>query len=518
VERARISEEGLKRAQEVASLGSWEYDWKTGIMHWSDEQHRLFGYDPENTPTIRETLLRVLPKDRKKLFRALRVVSKKQTCFQFEFRFIPIGQTEYRHALCHAQIDFDDIGAPLRVHGTNQDITTRKAIEAELVSAKEKAEIASRTKSEFLANMSHELRTPLNGAMGMMQLLSMDDLAPEHREYVETAITSCKNLTQLLSDILDISKVEAGKLKLSNVEFRPEDILDSVHETFNQVAKSKDLKFPFIISSDLPQCLRGDPIRLRQVLFNLVGNALKFTEKGSVSVEVSLFNNTGSGTCRLLFSIIDTGIGIPDGMLDKIFGAFTQVDGAYTRKFQGTGLGLNIVKRLAELMGGNIAVASEMGKGTAIHFSIPFKISKTPAMACQPDILKGLPEINCKRILIAEDDHVNRLAIRGFVEKLGHSAVCVTNGAEVLSLLAQQHFDLIFMDIQMPVMNGIEATQNIRKAVSLGDKRYIPIIALTAHAMNSDRETFLKEGMTDYLAKPISIQELRQLLRKYLLH
>jgi signal transduction histidine kinase/CheY-like chemotaxis protein/ABC-type amino acid transport substrate-binding protein len=516
-EKLLASEQRLNRAQEIANIGSFERDIISGVGKWSNGMSKLLGYTLNTeAPCFDEFMERVHPDDRTVYLRGFSAESPDASNRGFEFRFKPLGKDDYRNALCLYTLEFNEDGEPSKRIGSIQDITDRKAIEAELLTAKEKAEAASLAKSEFLANMSHELRTPLNGAMGMMQLLTMGDLSPEHREYVDTALTSCKNLTQLLGDILDLSKVEAGKMELVNVEFRPNDILDSVRETFSHVAEDKRLSFPFTISKALPKCLTGDPARLRQMLFNLVGNALKFTNTGFVAVEVSRLDNTGPDSCRLLFSVIDTGIGIPDDMLDKVFGAFTQVDGAYTRKFQGTGLGLHIVKRLADLMDGSISIISKEGQGTTIHFSIPFGVPENPSIDCEPILAEPLQHPGRKHILIAEDDRVNRLAIQKFVGKLGHSAVCVTNGEEALSQLAQNDFDLILMDIQMPVMNGVEATRRIRKARNLGKKQSIPIIALTAHAMSDDRNTFLNEGMTDYLAKPVNIEELEKVLNAHL--
>jgi len=512
-EKLQANEQRLNRAQEIASIGSFERNLISGVGNWSNGLAKLLGYPPATeAPELDDFMEIIHPDDRTLYQHGFDSVPADTTSFAFEFRFKPLGKNEYRHALCRYTLELSKDGTPLKRIGTILDITDRKTIEAELLTAKETAEAASLAKSEFLANMSHELRTPLNGAMGMMQLLTMGDLTPEHREYVETALTSCKNLTQLLGDILDLSKVEAGRMELVNVEFRPEDILDSVRETFSRVAEDKGLDFPFKIVGELPDGLTGDPARLRQMLFNLVGNALKFTDEGSVTVEVTRLNSADPGACRLLFSVIDTGIGIPDHMLDKIFGAFTQVDGAYTRKFQGTGLGLHIVKRLTNLMEGTISIISNENQGTAIHFSIPFKISESPAVTCEPRQPETLPHPGRKHILIAEDDRVNRLAIQKFVGKLGHSAVCVTNGEEALSQLARNDFNLILMDIQMPVMNGVEATHRIRKAHNLGAKQNIPIIALTAHAMSDDRNTFLNEGMNDYLAKPVNIEELEKVL------
>lgn len=516
--RLETSEKRLNRAQEIAVLGSFERDLQTGAGYWSKGLFRLLGNGNEDhVPDVSEFVERIHPEDRAMYLSGIESIDRENPDYIVEFRFKPFDQDEYRYAFCWYTFEFAADGTPLKRLGAIQDITERKEIEAELLLAKDRAEGASRSKSEFLANMSHELRTPLNGAMGMLQLLAMDDLAPVHAEYVETALTSCKNLTQLLSDILDLSKVEAGKLELSHEEFRLTEILASVRETFSGVAEGKGLDFDFEISDDVPSCLEGDPARLRQVLFNLVGNALKFTDTGSVSVQVMPVSMEESGRQRLLFSVDDTGIGIPDHMLDRIFGAFTQVDGAHTRKFQGTGLGLHIVKRLAELMGGHISVESEPDLGTTIHFVVPFDVVDKLVGECPTRFATDVPTVvGARHILVAEDERTNRLAICKFVERLGHTVEWVTDGEQALSRLALNDFDLLLMDIQMPVMNGIEATRRIRSAKHLGEKQRIPIIALTAHAMSGDREQFLEEGMNDYLAKPVNVKDLEMVLARNL--
>jgi len=516
--RLQTSEQRLNKSQEVASFGSFERNLEDGKGYWSESLCKLFGIVPRpEAPSFEEFMLMLHPDDRMIYIRSNEAMSVANPNSRFEFRFRH-GQTgEYRYALCSQMHEFDANGVAVFRIGAIQDITERKRMDAELLKAKHTAEAASRSKSEFLANMSHELRTPLNGALGMLQLLSMDDLNSEQREYVQTAITSCRNLTDLLGDILDLSRVEAGKLELYLKEFEPGSIIDSVRNTFSQLAAQKGVEFVFTSDPTLPHCVVGDPARLRQVLFNLVGNALKFTDKGAVSVEITHYCGRTERDCRLLFTVSDTGIGIPDDMIGRIFGAFTQVDGAYSRRFQGAGLGLHIVKRLADLMGGNLSIESELDRGTTIYFAAPFSLAEDRGdNACGAEIHIPSSGLSPKRVLIAEDDRVNQLAIRKFVEKLGHVAEVVGNGEEALAKLARSDFDILLLDIQMPVMNGIEAARRIRTSEHLGVKQGIPIVALTAHAMTGDRERFLDKGMNDYLAKPVDIAELRLVLERNL--
>ncbi|NDV20465.1 transporter substrate-binding domain-containing protein [Pseudodesulfovibrio sp. JC047] len=388
--------------------------------------------------------------------------------------------------------------------------TQLQAREAQLITAKEHAEAASTSKSEFLATMSHELRTPLNGIMGMLQLMTLEKLEPTHTEYVETALQSCKNLARLIGDILDLSKVEAGKMELALIPFNPKHLLESVRDSVVQLAREKELTLSLTLDDDVPECVIGDPARLRQVLINLVGNAIKFTEQGTVSIEVTQHPSQTVKTTRLIFSVSDTGIGIPEAMQQEIFGAFTQVSGT-AKAFQGTGLGLHIVKQLVTLMDGDIAITSTEGHGTTITFSATFELDEQGRTdSPKPDTPSG-QDIQPRHILIVEDERVNQIAISKLVERLGHTTDLATNGKMAMHMLMDTHFDLILMDIQMPIMNGIETTRRIRSS-SEKRVREVPIIALTAHAMSGDREKFLTVGMDDYLAKPVSIDRLKTIL------
>ncbi len=393
------------------------------------------------------------------------------------------------------------------------EITEFKQAEQAMARAKEAAESASKAKSEFLANMSHELRTPLNGVMAMMQLLEMTPLDAEQTEYVHLAKQSSERLTRLLSDLLDISRIEAGKIEIRSEKFVVQELLRSVSELFSTSARDKGVSLDFSMDASVPQTLAGDEARLRQVLFNLVGNAVKFTEKGLVRLEMTTLAPLRDERCRILFVVSDTGIGIPEEKLPHLFTPFFQVEGSYTRKYQGAGLGLAIVRRLVDLMDGEISMDSELGEGTTVYVVVPMS---RPAQAHGGKTLsrgrEGADRPLAMRILLAEDDRSNALAASKLLEKEGHDVTVVENGRQALDVLESRDFDCILMDVQMPVLDGLEATGAIRSS----DKKFadIPIIALTAYSMTGDREKFLAAGMSDYLSKPFRIEELRKVLER----
>jgi len=505
-EKLRQSEQQLAEAQRLAHIGSWNRDLVTNSHTWSEENYRIYGVDPENFDVSYQALLRQLihPDDRDWVNDVTVNAIATKRGFDVHYRIIrPDGEVRTVHST--GNVGFDDHGNAVRMFGTAQDITERKQIETELKEARDVALESVRLKSEFLANMSHEIRTPMNGVIGMTGLLLDSNLNIEQREFAETIQSSGDALLTIINDILDFSKIEAGKLQFETLNFDLNQAIESTVELLAECAHEKKIELASLVYSNLPTALRGDPGRLRQVLTNLIGNALKFTEVGEVVVRATK-DSENEDSVVVRFTIEDTGIGIPEATQRKLFHAFTQADGSTTRKYGGTGLGLAISKQLVELMGGEIGVNSQPDKGSTFWFTARFGKQLTPALELRPEVA-GLDN---RRALIVDDNATNRKILSHQLDSLGMTNEEADSGMRALELLRAAAvegvpYTLAVLDLMMPGMDGLQLARAIKSDPDLAE---IHLVLLTSYGQRGDSANAREAGVAAYLTKPVRQSQL----------
>ena len=444
-------------------------------------------------------------------------------------QYAKVGEYQFitRHRLASGEVKDLSVHLTTKVVGEMtlsflilEDITEKLLMEKALLEAKEKAENANQAKDNFLAIISHELRTPMNGILGMAKLVLGTNLQPDQRECLELVQVSGEKLLVLLNDLLDFAKVREGKLELEVICFSLRDVMSEFHRIIRIKARKKGLQCMVHIDNDVPDRLYGDPRRLQQILMNLADNAVKFTKHGLIDIAISVKRYWGNKV-NLLFVVRDTGIGIPKEKINVIFHKFTQVDSSTTRNYGGTGLGLSIVKHLVEIMNGIVWVESSLGKGSSFYFTVGFEVSVfTPSISSKEHIGQQVNNTEQKamdslQILLVEDEFINQKVAMKMLDNQGHKVILASNGRQAIELFASEQFDIVFMDIQMPEMDGIQTTAAIRELEKQsGNNRHVPIVAMTAYAMKGDRERLMASGMDEYISKPLDSNLLNSLLAK----
>ncbi len=497
--------------EEIPHIAVKGYNAKREAIFWNRASEALYGYSKKEALGKKMEDLVLLPDRREEMIAAFDAWVKTS-------EEIPSGEMIKRRADGQEISVYSSCLSTRNQHGEREmyvidvDLSQLKRANEELVKAKDYAEKASRAKSEFLANISHEIRTPMNGVMGMTDLLLDTELDESQRDYAQTILESTQELIGLIDELLDISRIEAGEVRLTPEPFSPRKAVEKVVLLFADRASKKGVDLSVAIHPDVPEKMMGDAGRIRQILINLVGNALKFTHDGHIQIRMQA--EKAEDGWNLLTDVKDTGIGMPPELQSQIFEKFTQGDSSSKRKHGGAGLGLAISKQLVELMGGTISVASEEGKGTSFDFNLRLPDLELVENTEKPVAVDAdtLPEIKAD-ILLVEDNLVNQKVAVAMLKKLGCKVSVAPNGAQALKQIPDHKFDLIFMDCQMPILDGFETTRAIRQMV--GEIRDIPIVAMTAHALKEDRQQCLDSGMDDYISKPVDRNKLIAILRKY---
>nr|WP_295900171.1 ATP-binding protein [uncultured Bdellovibrio sp.] len=519
----KLKEELLKESQSLSKTGSFRWDISTGKCLWSEEEFHILGLDPATTlPTFELFRSLILSEDLEIFDDALHEAHQNIQPFNLDFRLKKKDTGDIIWVRAQGRTEYDDYGNPLFMYGTTQDITELRRVEQSLIAAKNDALKSSQAKSEFLARMSHEIRTPMNAIMGMAELLKETKLNQDQQYYVTIFCKAGEVLMALINDILDLSKIEAGEVSIENIPFDLKKLMIDVEEMMKPRALEKGINYSFEMTPGISPYLMGDPNKLRQVLINLVSNSLKFTETGYIRVSVS---KNPSKKDTLMVSVSDSGVGIPSNKQHLIFQKFSQADSSITRRYGGTGLGLAISKSLVELMGGQIWFKSRENMGTTFFFTIPYREQVYNPVTHKPLHLHGgemdfLPyrhrDPNKKiRILIADDTEDNRTLFTHYLKNGPYEIIEAENGLEALDKIKSGQFDIVFMDVQMPEMDGYAATDKIRKWEDENHKQHTPIIALTAHALSEDRQKSLRAGCDDHIAKPFKKDTLLGVINRY---